>query len=240
MLGTRLVIPRRGRDEGEKPFWISYADLMTALMMLFLVVMAVALFAITSRNDHHGEEIDKCLTELESQVEPYKKSGIALKDKRIDFGVRALFDNDQYALKQETAQNLRAFTPTILEFAKKGCGKKLLKRVVVEGYTSQSGDYLHNLSLSLNRAHSVLCALYDAPGIDEKRLLTTDEKQDIRKLFVVGGYASNQAREKSDGHEDRRVELRLEFWGLDEPRTPDVNYAPEIGQCKLQHRVLAN
>ncbi len=238
MLGTRLVIPRRGRDEGEKPFWISYADLMTALMMLFLVVMAVALFAITSRNDHHEAEIEACLSELKDQVKPYEKSGIELKDKRIDFGVRALFDNDQYALKPETAKDLRAFTPMILEFAKKGCGNKLLKRVVIEGYTSQSGNYLHNLNLSLNRAQSVLCALYDKPGIDENRKLESGEKQDIRKLFVVGGYASNQARKKPD--EDRRVELRLEFWGLDEPRTADVDYAPEIGQCKLQHRVLAN
>jgi flagellar motor protein MotB len=68
MLGPRLVIPRRGRDEGEKPFWISYADLMTALMMLFLVVMAVALFAITSRNDRHEAEIEACLSDFQSQV----------------------------------------------------------------------------------------------------------------------------------------------------------------------------
>ena len=34
-------------EEAENPFWISYADLMTALMVLFLVVMAVALLAVT-------------------------------------------------------------------------------------------------------------------------------------------------------------------------------------------------
>lgn len=48
MLGYKVPASRRKRDEGEKPFWISYADLMTAMMVLFLVVMTVfALQVIT-------------------------------------------------------------------------------------------------------------------------------------------------------------------------------------------------
>lgn len=39
---------RRG-DEAEKPFWISYADLMTAMMVLFLVVMVASLSSVTQR-----------------------------------------------------------------------------------------------------------------------------------------------------------------------------------------------
>src|ERR1700712_4356018 len=34
-------------DEPEKPFWISYADLMTALMVVFLVVMVASLLSLT-------------------------------------------------------------------------------------------------------------------------------------------------------------------------------------------------
>ena len=34
---------QRRSDEAEKPFWISYADLMTAMMVLFLVVMVASL-----------------------------------------------------------------------------------------------------------------------------------------------------------------------------------------------------
>ena len=42
MLGIRTRSRGVEPDEAEKPFWISYSDLMTALMVLFLVVMAVA------------------------------------------------------------------------------------------------------------------------------------------------------------------------------------------------------
>ena len=38
---AKTVICRGTQDEGEKPFWISFADLMTACMTVFLVVMAV-------------------------------------------------------------------------------------------------------------------------------------------------------------------------------------------------------
>jgi flagellar motor protein MotB len=46
MLGYKVPASRRKRDEGEKPFWISYADLMTAMMVLFLVVMSVSLLVV--------------------------------------------------------------------------------------------------------------------------------------------------------------------------------------------------
>lgn len=34
MFSKQMPSPR-SRDEGEKPFWISFADLMTAMMILF-------------------------------------------------------------------------------------------------------------------------------------------------------------------------------------------------------------
>lgn len=49
MLGYRLPSPRRQKDEGEKPFWISYADLMTAMMVLFLVIMSVSLLVVLAK-----------------------------------------------------------------------------------------------------------------------------------------------------------------------------------------------
>ena len=51
MLGSRKTPLKRHRDEAEKPFWISFSDLMTALMVLFLVAMAVALLSVTEGDD---------------------------------------------------------------------------------------------------------------------------------------------------------------------------------------------
>ncbi len=48
MLGLKTSSRRANKDEAEKPFWISFSDMMTALMVLFLVAMAVALLAVTA------------------------------------------------------------------------------------------------------------------------------------------------------------------------------------------------
>lgn len=242
MLGTRLVLPKRGRDEGEKPFWISYADLMTALMMLFLVVMAVSLFAITSRETGHEQEINACMAEFQTMVATHNDHGVSVdKEKRqVSFGERARFANKDYNLSTESAQRLREFAPVVLRFANTSCGKKLLKRVVVEGYTSRTGTYLFNLDLSLKRAHSVLCALFDKPITGEKSL-SENARQQIRRLFLVGGYSFNSSMESDEV--SRRVELKLEFWKLDEkdkaPKQTEINDAP-IGPCMLERHVVTN
>lgn len=245
MLGMRLVVPRRGRDEGEKPFWISYADLMTALMMLFLVVMAVSLFAITSRGDAHEKEIDACMVEFQGMANKADEGvKVDVKNRRVSFGERARFADKDYNLSTASAERLREFAPVVLRFADTGCGKKLLKRVVVEGYTSKTGSYLVNLDLSLKRAHSVLCALLDpqAPVVSP---LSENQKQHIRTLFFVGGYSFNAG--KGTDEEDRRVELKLEFWGLDEKDkikgkasvVTEINNA-ELGECKLPRHAIAH
>ena len=47
MFGTSKKKRQKPKDEAEKPFWISFADLMTSSMILFLVVMSIALIMIT-------------------------------------------------------------------------------------------------------------------------------------------------------------------------------------------------
>lgn len=227
------VFLRRGsKDEGERPFWISYADLMTALMMLFLVVMAVSLFAVTSRADRYEAAIDACMEEFRSLASRYPEVQVDVVNRRVNFGERARFPHRRYDLTQEDVSLLRRFVPVVLEFADSSCGRQLLKRVVVEGYTSRVGSYLYNLDLSLKRAHSVLCALLDERQHIEP-VLTEEQKRRIRELFMVGGYSFNAAKASED--ESRRVELKLEFWALDEKDKAikaDVFDAP-LGECQL-------
>ena len=49
MFETQAALRRKAKDEAEKPFWISFADLMTAMTILFLVVMSVALLAVAKK-----------------------------------------------------------------------------------------------------------------------------------------------------------------------------------------------
>ena len=106
MFGNRYRNKSRQKDEGEKPFWISFADLMTALMTLFLVVMAVSLMIVTKKineathaeNERKADILDIC---QQIKVEASLKSqsiNVDCEDNRINFGKTGLFGHNDYRL----------------------------------------------------------------------------------------------------------------------------------------------
>jgi outer membrane protein OmpA-like peptidoglycan-associated protein len=239
MLAYRTVKPR-AKDEAEKPFWISFSDLMTALMVLFLLVMSVALLAVTktvSEAERAAAERKKNIEELLGKVEAAAKQerfhGITVDRSRnvIDFGDRARFDTGRHQLTPAQASLLREFVPEVLKVARDPLGEKWLKRIVVEGFADQRGTYLMNLNLSLQRSQRVLCVLL-ARSKTGPDALSTGEMNQVRDLFLVGGYSFNSA--KASLEESRRIELRLEFLNVGEsrPKKPDVKNN-DFGPCAI-------
>ena len=112
-------------------------------------------------------------------------------------------------------------------------GRKWLKQIVVEGFASPEGDYLYNLNLSTQRSQRVLCALF----AKDEAPMTQEQLQQIRDLFLVGGYSFNAAKYNvatKSYDESRRVELRLEFLSVGETRpSTDVQLGDGFGKCEL-------
>lgn len=238
MLTKLVIFGNRNKEEGEKPFWISYADLMSALMVMFLLVMSVALLAITNdvteaerKEVERAHEIDQILAKIEQATLQYPGISIDKNRSVIDFGDRARFETGSSRLTDEQALYLSTFVAEVLAIAREELGKKWVKRIVVEGFADQRGDYLLNLNLSLQRSQRVLCVLL-APPPAQQHVLTPTELEQVRELFLVGGYSFNSARASLE--ESRRIELRLEFFGLDEIR-PETAEIPrgDFGTCRI-------
>ena len=236
MFGAKVVLKRGSRDEAEKPFWISFSDLMTALMVLFLVVMGVALLAVTKnvserekKEEQHRRDIELILNRFEQAAKRYEGIKVDRARSVIDYGDRARFALAKFNLTPDQEDVLRQFVPEILTVANDDLGKRVLKRVVVEEYTDKTGSYLSNLNLSLQRSQRVLCTMFATNG---RSLLSDEQKENVRDLFLVGGYSFNAAKETDE--ESRRVEMRIEFLGLDEQRPQTPPRAGDFGACALQ------
>ncbi|MDO9316484.1 MAG: OmpA family protein [Burkholderiaceae bacterium] len=235
MLTARARVRRGAKDEAEKPFWISFADLMTALMVLFLVVMGVALLAITThvtereqQEAQHRKDVEEIFDRLSQAAA--RHDGIRIDRARhvIDFGDRARFAFNRSNLTVEQEIVLRQFVPEIIDLANSNLGRKVMKRVVVEGYADRTGSYLSNLNLSLQRSQRVLCAMF---ATHSSSLLSDLQKESVRDLFLVGGYSFNAS--KASDEESRRVEMRLEFLGMGEDRPSPAGEPGTFGECAL-------
>jgi outer membrane protein OmpA-like peptidoglycan-associated protein len=201
------------RDQAEKPFWISFSDLMTALMVLFLVAMAVALMAVTQGLQRieaeklaREESIKSCMADLDALASQREFKGVAIRDHTIEFGALAEFEKQDHDLPPGKREFLRRFVPRMLAITRGDHCSAWLKRVVVAGFASQEGTYLYNLNLSLQRSQRVLCVLLDPRASDAP---SKADRRYVRKLFLVGGSSFNDV--KPIAEKSRRVELRLEF-----------------------------
>jgi outer membrane protein OmpA-like peptidoglycan-associated protein len=216
------------RDDAEKPFWISYADLMTSLMVLFLVAMSVALLAITRKvseaeqaKKDRDAAIEECMDSLANDAQTVAGVTVDKARRSVDFGSLVNFEFNSSVLSVAQQDVLREFVPKVLRVAEREHCNTWLRRVVVEGFTDQTGTYLYNLTLSLERSRSVMCAIFDPKG-REAYSLTAGQLEQVQGLFLVGGYSFNSAR--SSAAESRRIEMRLEFYGIeDRTRRPDAS-----------------
>lgn len=217
MIGIKASRRKVGKEEAEKPFWISFSDLMTALMVLFLVAMAVALIAVThglatinKDKEERDKTIKSCIADVDMLTKQAEFKGVSVHGNSIDFGTLVLFGNDRHTFESPSHEHfVRKFVPRVLDLARTEKCDKWLKRVVVEGFASQIGDYLYNLNLSYLRSQRVLCVLLDSKAADA---IASADRKLVQTLFLVGGSSFNTAA--GEASQMRRVELKLEFRDL--------------------------
>src|SRR5699024_4139454 len=177
----------------------------------------------------HQQAITRFMQHLKLSARQFPGITVDVEHRTVNYGARAHFALDSARLNTQQEAAIRAFTPVILHAVESDLGKKLLKRVLVEGYTDRSGTYLHNLDLSLRRSEGVLCALMRA---NVPNALTATQQREVLGLFVVGGYSFNDTQSSPEA--SRRVEMQLQFFGYGEaPNRHEVTATPEIGICEV-------
>lgn len=232
---ARIFLKRPGKHEGESPFWISFSDLMSALMVLFLVVMAVTLVAVTQSIDASTKasiERSAAISRIMAMIANDPKSagvGVDQQNYRIDLGKQVRFDSGSYTINPAAGQFLRSYIPTLLKAKDTPDGQRWIKSIVVEGFTDEDGTYLYNLQLSLDRSRGVVCSLFQ--NTVGGTALSAEQLRKVQELFLVGGYSFNSI--KKDKAESRRVEFKVDFWGIGEepPPTQNVLRTKEFGTC---------
>lgn len=226
-------------DEGERPFWISYADMMTASMTLFLVMMA-AFIAINTKNlkeysstlkaeKDRKDAIEEIMAEIDKKL---SKESFSVKDQvkvnrentSIDMGKICEFRQSDYTLKPEQLSKLRYVVnyDVVEVISNIESARQWVKSVDVVGFASSEGSYLTNLGISQARSAFMVCSLLEKPAGDAAQE-KAQFRNFVRSKFQVAAFSENNLVQTNKNSTDaqnrvksRRAELRIIFHSVAE------------------------
>lgn len=147
-----MKAPRLERYEGTSVLTNGVADLMTSLAVIFLLLLAVFL---ARGNDESsmptppGSQMPEARQPIDPEITGPRILTLAVPDSTLEF------DFGKSALSSTTMDFLTTAMP---HYASLICGPEGqdIEAFVIEGYTDDLGDDLHNLRLSQDRSFAVL------------------------------------------------------------------------------------
>ena len=133
LTSSSQIFQENKREADNTSFWIGYADLMTALTLLFLILMSISIVSIAFKPENEAEarrqEINHFLTLIETAATDQK---LTIKiDKHaytLSFDDKVNFPHDKYTLQPKTAQHLQRFVKLLLNVYANYQGKQWLEK----------------------------------------------------------------------------------------------------------------
>ncbi|ADU28905.1 OmpA family protein [Evansella cellulosilytica] len=201
------------QDEGH--FWPSFTDLLTAILLCFVLIFIVMMVIKSFQIEEMKRTIDQIMgvrvNIIEDLNEEFSDSSLAVEiDENtgaLIFNTDILFEFDEAELKPEGFEFLDEFVPTYLEVLLEGGYDEYISEIIIEGHADRTGGYLYNLELSQERAFSV------AEHILSDRFSDPTVQEPLKEKLTVNGRSYTDGRTDEEGnysHEDsRRVEFKF-------------------------------
>lgn len=217
----KLLGRSRAGGEGQDAHWLTVADLMAGLMMVFLFI-AIALMrsALQERDqirelavayqDNQVAIYEALLYEFEEDLPRWDAE---IDEETLTFQFRSpevLFERGSTDISPRFEEILDDFIPRYLETL--GDFEESIDEVRVEGHTSsewrgqvsETEAYFLNMELSQGRTRSVLDYAY--------RLSTAEDRQEwVQRQFAAVGFSSSRAVLDEIGEEDPEASRRVGF-----------------------------
>lgn len=210
------IKPKSDNDDQNNIFWVTMTDLMTSLVLVFIVLFfytyATSFYDKIQRSAEQQKATVALQQTLDKQHIPAVIDSVTGVVKISDL---ELFELNSYELSPKGKEYLSKFAPAYLDslFSNEYLNENIDK-IIIQGHTdsqtyygkfTEDEQYMKNMELSLKRAYEVANFITSTPynKVNGERL---------RKMIIVEG-ASYSNPITSNGKEDfaksRRVELKV-------------------------------
>lgn len=212
----RKVIGTYQEDDPQNPFALSIGDLMAALLLIFVLLLASTLLRLQDEFENKTEIAERYTATKE---ELYKELIVEFKAE-IDSGYLSIqeenlavrfsgpkieFDFAKSVVKPGFKTILKDFFPRYVNIISDPRFKDNIEEIRIEGHTDNVGTYYSNMELSQNRTRSVLEFVLDS---------TMHEGQDIdwvKQNLTANGLSFSKPISSNDTDLGRSLNRRVEF-----------------------------
>lgn len=188
----------------ETGTWLSIGDLMSALLMIFALILIVTLLQLTEKIEEEQnsrvviiQALEQKLTEkgINAEVDPTTGD--------ISILQSVLFDLNDAQLRPAGIALLNDFVPIYgsVIFSNPDIAEQI-QYVVVEGHTSSDGYRSSNMRLSTARANAVADLIYGS---------RFENKEELVAKLLVSGRGEAEADQSQPNPNDRKVRFRFQF-----------------------------
>lgn len=197
-------------------FWVTMTDLMTALLLVFIVLFFYSYMTnvyAKIEQDAEKRQVSEILNQ--SFKEQNINANVDLSTGMVKISDLELFDVNSYELSNKGKKYLDKFAPTYFNsIIASDYLNNNLQNIVIQGHTdsqtyrgkfSEDEQYMKNMELSLKRAFAVANYMtntaYNKANSDK-----------LRKMIIVEGASFSSpivVNNKEDFDKSRRVELKL-------------------------------
>jgi outer membrane protein OmpA-like peptidoglycan-associated protein len=214
-----LAAPKRGASEEH---WIPLSDLMTGLMMIFMLISVISLAAMErSRNAtrqvarEYSVSRHAMYLELQREFAPDLRRWRARIDPDLSVKFEqpdVLFATGQAALREDFRRTLSDFFPRYVRIMADKRFADNVAEIRIEGHTSSAWNgaasaddaYFRNMELSQSRTRSTLAYVLLLPQVGAYKAWLT-------KKLTANGLSSSQPVLNADGSENVGASQRVEF-----------------------------
>lgn len=206
--------------EGSKQtHWIPLADLMTGLMMIFMLITAIYISKVDPTTTSVLDEYRVVRGDMKQALQQEFSADFKKWDAELvgDMTIRFNNPNVQFAsgsseLRPEFQELLKDFFPRYMNIIRSDKFRKTVKEIRIEGHTSSfwrgaspSDAYFLNMELSQQRTRSTLKYIMGLPVFQE------DEKWFRKHITANGLSSSNPVIEHPKSTQEDEKNQRVEF-----------------------------
>ncbi|MEB3186175.1 MAG: OmpA family protein [bacterium] len=194
-------------SEGESPFWISYSDLMTSLVILLILMVCAFLLQEQAKHRTIDEQeqikrqiIAELMKDLQKAKYPVK---VDARTGSITIADSVLFEVARSDIGAAGRAFLQRFIPVYSRILLGNPqNRQQIGSIMVMGFTDRVASYDYNMQLSVDRAVKVTQYIFQ--GVP-----TFPERENLRQVLSAVGRSFMDPR--STDKESRRVEFRFQF-----------------------------